>query len=109
MLALPAGARVHLALGVTDMRKGFDGLAAQVQTVLKKDPFFWSPVSLSRPPRRPGEGAVVGRPGLGDAVQAAGAGPLSLADDRARGGGRFRDMCGRPVRSKKNRQVQSGA
>ncbi len=39
MLALPAGARVHLALGVTDMRKGFDGLAAQVQTVLKEDPF----------------------------------------------------------------------
>ncbi|MBB5695920.1 IS66 family insertion sequence element accessory protein TnpB [Muricoccus pecuniae] len=39
MLALPAGARVHLALGTTDMRKGFDGLAAQVQTVLKEDPF----------------------------------------------------------------------
>jgi transposase len=39
MLALPAGARVHLALGVTDMRKGFDGLAAQVQTVLQEDPF----------------------------------------------------------------------
>ncbi len=39
MLALPAGARVHLALGVTDMRKGFDGLAAQVQTVLSQDPY----------------------------------------------------------------------
>lgn len=39
MLALYAGVRVHLALGVTDMRNGFDGLAAQVQTVLLADPF----------------------------------------------------------------------
>ncbi|TDH51858.1 IS66 family insertion sequence element accessory protein TnpB, partial [Dankookia rubra] len=39
MLSFNAGIRVHLALGVTDMRKGFDGLAAQVQTVLKADPF----------------------------------------------------------------------
>lgn len=39
MLALHAGMRVHLALGTTDMRRGFDGLAAQVQTVLKADPF----------------------------------------------------------------------
>ena len=39
MLSLHAGMRVHLALGATDMRKGFDGLAAQVQTVLKADPF----------------------------------------------------------------------
>jgi len=39
MLALHGGMRVHLALGTTDMRRGFDGLAAQVQTVLKGDPF----------------------------------------------------------------------
>lgn len=38
MIALPAGARVYLACGTTDMRRGFDGLAAQVQTVLKRDP-----------------------------------------------------------------------
>jgi hypothetical protein len=30
--------RVYLACGVTDMRKGFDGLAARVQTVLQLDP-----------------------------------------------------------------------
>jgi transposase len=30
---------VWLAAGVTDMRKGFDSLAAQAQTVLGKDPF----------------------------------------------------------------------
>lgn len=39
MITVPAGVRVYLALGPTDMRKGFDGLAALVQGVLKKDPF----------------------------------------------------------------------
>ncbi len=38
MLGPPPGTRVFLACGVTDMRKGFDGLAAQVQTVLAQDP-----------------------------------------------------------------------
>ncbi len=38
MIALPPGTRVDLACGTTDMRRGFDGLAAQVQTVLKKAP-----------------------------------------------------------------------
>src|SRR5437764_5582875 len=39
MNALPAGTRVWLAAGATDMRKGFDSLAAQAQTVLGQDPF----------------------------------------------------------------------
>ena len=39
MNALPAGTRVWIAADVTDMRKGIDGLAAIVQTTLKKDPF----------------------------------------------------------------------
>ena len=39
MIALPAGVRIYLACGVTDMRKGFDSLAAQVQTALQLDPF----------------------------------------------------------------------
>src|SRR5215469_12889441 len=39
MNGLPAGTRVWLAVGVTDMRKGFDSLAAQAQTVLGQDPF----------------------------------------------------------------------
>lgn len=38
MIALPPGARIYLACGTTDMRRGFDGLAAQVQTVLERDP-----------------------------------------------------------------------
>jgi len=39
MLRPPPGTRVYLACGVTDMRKGFDGLAAQVQMVLAQDPY----------------------------------------------------------------------
>ena len=39
MNGLPAGTRVWLAAGPTDMRKGFDSLAAQAQTVLGQDPF----------------------------------------------------------------------
>ena len=37
MFGPPPGTRVYLACGVTDMRRGFDGLAAQVQTVLAQD------------------------------------------------------------------------
>ena len=39
MIALPAGVKVWLAAGATDMRKGFDGLAASVQEQLAEDPF----------------------------------------------------------------------
>ena len=39
MMIVPAGVKVHLALGYTDMRKGMDGLAMLVQETLKKDPF----------------------------------------------------------------------
>src|SRR5512132_3582996 len=39
MITVPAGVRVYLALGATDMRKGFDGLSVRAQEVLRKDPF----------------------------------------------------------------------
>ena len=39
MLIIPAGVKVHLALGYTDMRKGLDGLATLVQETLKQYPF----------------------------------------------------------------------
>ena len=39
MIGLPAGTRVWLVAGHTDMRKGFDGLAAVVQTTLVANPF----------------------------------------------------------------------
>jgi transposase len=39
MIAPPPNVRVWLAAGVTDMRKGFDGLAILVQQHLGQDPF----------------------------------------------------------------------
>ena len=38
MIPVPSGARVWLAAGHTDMRRGFDGLALLVQETLKRDP-----------------------------------------------------------------------
>lgn len=38
MILAPPGTRVWLATGHTDMRKGWNGLALQVQEVLKRDP-----------------------------------------------------------------------
>ena len=38
MIALPIGVRVWLAAGHTDMRRGMNGLARQVQETLRRDP-----------------------------------------------------------------------
>ena len=39
MIGLPAGTRIWLAAGITDMRAGMNGLAAKVETALAEDPF----------------------------------------------------------------------
>ena len=39
MIGLPANTRVWIVAGHTDMRKGFDGLAAMVQPALSENPF----------------------------------------------------------------------
>ena len=39
MIPVPASTRVWLAAGVTDMRKGFNGLAALAEKVLEQDPY----------------------------------------------------------------------
>lgn len=39
MIGPTAGTRVWLAAGVTDLRKGMDGLAALVQTMLARNPY----------------------------------------------------------------------
>ena len=38
MIPLPYGTKIWLVAGITDMRNGFNGLAAKVQTALKDDP-----------------------------------------------------------------------
>jgi transposase len=39
MIPVPSNTRVWLAAGVTDMRRGFNTLAAQAEQVLAKDPY----------------------------------------------------------------------
>jgi transposase len=39
MIGLPAGTRIWIAAGVTDLRRGFTGLSGMVQTVLQENPF----------------------------------------------------------------------
>jgi transposase len=38
MIPVPSGVQVWIATGATDMRRGFRGLALQVQEVLKRNP-----------------------------------------------------------------------
>lgn len=39
MIGLPAGTRIWIAAGFPDMRAGFNGLTAKVESVLADDPF----------------------------------------------------------------------
>jgi len=39
MIPVPSNTRVWLAAGVTDMRRGFNTLAAQAEQVLAEDPY----------------------------------------------------------------------
>ena len=39
MIGLPAGTRIWIAAGVTDLRRGFTGLSGMVQTALAENPF----------------------------------------------------------------------
>ena len=39
MIPVPSGVRVWLAVGHTDMRRGMNGLALQVQQALGRDPY----------------------------------------------------------------------
>ena len=98
MIGPPAGVRVYLAAGVTDMRKGFDGLAALVQQRLRQDPFggamyafrgkrgdlvkllWWAEQPRLRRCEASLEGCG-GWPGPGAPRQAAGAWPVHLAGD----------------------------
>ena len=39
MIGVPAGTRIWIAAGVTDLRRGFTGLSGMVQTALQENPF----------------------------------------------------------------------
>ena len=63
MIALSASARVYLACGVTDMRKGAVGLAMLVQQSLSEDPFDGSVYAFRG--RRSGLIELIWHDGLG--------------------------------------------
>jgi transposase len=77
MIPVPTGVRVWLATGHTDMRKGFASLSLQVQEILKRDPLSGQLFCFR------------GRSGMtakGPVYQAAGAGPLPVAERSRRRG-----------------------
>ncbi len=39
MMRLPSATRIYVACGVSDMRRGLDGLCAQIEGTLKLDPY----------------------------------------------------------------------
>lgn len=47
MIQLPTGTKIWLAAGITDMRNGFNGLAAKVQMTLKDDPMYGASVDTT--------------------------------------------------------------
>ena len=81
MITVPAGVRIYLACGATDMRRGFDGLSVMAQEVLKQDPFSGAVFCFRGRRGRSHQGSVLGRAGLLPVRQAAGEGPLHLAGD----------------------------
>jgi transposase len=87
MIALPANTRVWIAAGVTDLRRGFTGLSALVQTKLEQSPFFRSHVCVSRTARRPDQGIMVRWRWAMFVRQAAGARTIRVAASDERHGG----------------------
>jgi hypothetical protein len=77
MIGLLAGTRIWIAAGVTDMRRGFHGLSAQVQTVLEQQPLSGH-VCLSWSTWRHRKGALVRWRRTLPAGQAARAGTLCV-------------------------------
>jgi len=64
------GVRIWVAAGVTDMRRGFGGLAAMVQQQLGQDPFSGGIVPLPGSARPSFEDPGLGRPSPGAECQA---------------------------------------
>jgi transposase len=90
MLNVPAGVRVYMALGATDMRKGAASLSALAQEAIKQNPFsghlFRPSVPVPGQAGRPDQNSLVGRRGPVPVRQTAGERPVRLAP----GAGRLR-------------------
>ena len=55
MIGLPAGTRIWLAAGITDMRARMNGLATKVETVLAQSSNVPSPLNRDVPKGRMGQ------------------------------------------------------
>jgi transposase len=77
MIPVPSGVRVWLAVGHTDMRRGMNSLAVQVQEVLKRDPHAGDLYVFRG--RRGHLIKILWHDGIVPLCQAAGARPLSVA------------------------------
>ena len=75
--------QVYIACGYTDLRKGIDGLARLVQQQFGS--VYQHAVPVLRTAARPYQGLVLGKRWLHPAVQATGAGRVSMAALRIRG------------------------
>lgn len=61
MIGLPAGTRIWIAAGVTDMRCGFNSLSAKIQTALEENPSSGARLCLPWPARGHRKTALVDR------------------------------------------------
>lgn len=69
MIGLPAGTKVWLAAGTTDMSSGFKGLAGKVQTALEEDPFLCDALRyVSANSEHAAKGLILWISGLGPAT-----------------------------------------
>ena len=83
---LPTNTRIWIAAGVTDMRRGFTGLSAVVQTTLEARSALRSCLRLPRSARRSDQGVVVRWRWTLSVCQAPGAWTLCVAEGRQRHG-----------------------
>lgn len=83
---IPAGARVWIAMGQTDMRKGMQGLALLVQQGLKRDPHGGDLFVVPGPRRFAGEDHLARRDWHVALRQAAREGPVRMAFGEGRDG-----------------------
>src|SRR4030095_465789 len=87
MFPVPSGVRVWLAIGVTDMRRGMNSLALQVQEGLGRDPHAGDLFCVPGPQRSSCKDSLARRARLLAVRQATGARalPLAVGDGRRRG------------------------
>ena len=79
MMQLAPGTQVWLSCRPTDMRKGFDGLAAQVKNVLSARSVLRAFIRVPWQARRLREDTALGRLGAVPVRQAIGEGPVCVA------------------------------